>query len=113
MFLLIQTFPRVIFRTQLCLAFALIVVSAHAHKASDSYLNLRVEGSTVTGQWDIALHDLDQVIPLDTNGDGNLAWGEVRSLQPEIAKYAVSHLQVRTGDTALQMRVTELLVEEF
>jgi HupE/UreJ protein len=110
---LFQFFPRTTFRVFSCLAFACAIVSAHAHKASDSYVSLRAEGSTLTGHWDIALHDLDQVIPLDTNADGNITWGEVRSRQPEIAKYAASHLQVRTGDTALQMKVTELLVEDF
>ncbi|HKS38339.1 MAG TPA: HupE/UreJ family protein [Verrucomicrobiae bacterium] len=110
---LIQTIARIILRTSLCLAFALIIVSAHAHRASDSYLNLRAEGSTVTGQWDIALRDIEHVIPLDANDDGDITRGEVLSRRPEIARYAAAHLQVRTGDTALQMRVAELLVEDF
>jgi hypothetical protein len=110
---LLRIFPRAFVRVLPGLAYALIVVSAQAHKSSDSYLSLRVEGSTVTGHWDIALRDIEQVIPLDTNGDGNITWGEVRSLQPEIAEYVASRLHVKTGETDLNMRITELLIEEF
>ena len=59
--------------------------TARAHKASDSYLSLKVEGVTVTGQWDIALRDLDLVLELDRNADSVIDWGEVRSRHAEIA----------------------------
>lgn len=108
-----RIFRRAMLRVCLCSASACLVVSAHAHRSSDSYLTLRAAGSTVTGHWDISLRDLEHVIPLDANDDGDITWGEVRSRQPEIAEYAASHLQVRTGDTTLQMRITELLVEDF
>ena len=43
-----------------CLALA--APAAFAHKPSDSYLTLKVEGKQVSGQWDIALRDLDMAI---------------------------------------------------
>ena len=43
---------------------------AFAHKPSDSYLALSVEGAAVRGQWDIALRDLEFAIGLDADGDG-------------------------------------------
>jgi len=55
-----------------------------AHKASDSYLTLTRVGSdagAISGRWDIALRDLDNAITLDTNGDGDISWGEVRAKQ--------------------------------
>ena len=44
----------------------LIPTLALAHKPSDSYLSLTVEdGGTLSGQWDIALRDLERaVVPL-------------------------------------------------
>jgi hypothetical protein len=36
-----------------------------------------VQASTVRGQWDIALRDLDFAIGLDTDADGEITWGEV------------------------------------
>src|SRR5882724_11516313 len=55
----------------------LLAVGAHAHQASDSYLSLKVDGQTMTGQWDIALLDLERVIGLDADGDGNITSSEV------------------------------------
>src|SRR4051794_16869134 len=71
----------------LCL---LCTLNAYAHKPSDSYLTLGVEGNTIAGQWDIALRDLDFAIGLDTNGDGAISWGEVRAKHSDIAAYAMS-----------------------
>ena len=50
---------------------------ALAHKPSDSYLKLDIEGATIAGQWDIALRDLDYAIGLDSNQDNAITWGEV------------------------------------
>ena len=47
----------------------------HAHKASDSYLVLDVQGAQVVGQWDIALRDIDFALGLDADGDGSITWG--------------------------------------
>src|SRR5262249_8615217 len=52
---------------------------AWAHKPSDSYLTLEVDGTTIHGRWDIALRDLDYALDLDADGDGKLTWGEVKS----------------------------------
>lgn len=66
--------------------------AAWAHKPSDSYLKLDVEGTTITGQWDIALRDLDFALGLDGNQDGAITWGEVRAKHAGIASYAFSRL---------------------
>ena len=57
----------------LILLLSLWVAPAHAHKASDSYLALSVGDEHVSGQWDIALRDLDYAIGLDAeaNGEGD------------------------------------------
>jgi hypothetical protein len=71
------------------LAFAALLVHgvASAHKPSDSYLTIQVDGETVNGQWDIALRDLDFALGLDGNQDGAITWGEVKAKHPEIAAY--------------------------
>jgi hypothetical protein len=50
--------------------------SASAHKPSDSYLMLsaRPGDRIVSGQWDIALRDLDLALDLDINRDGAIDW---------------------------------------
>lgn len=76
-----------------------------AHKPSDSYLTLNSEGSAVSGQWDIALRDLDFAIGLDADGDGNITWGEVRARHADIAAYASARLALRLGDQVCALTV--------
>lgn len=73
---------------------------ASAHKPSDSYLALRVDGNRIDGQWDLALRDLDDAIGLDGNGDGQLTWDELRARHGAIAAYALARLQLADGDGA-------------
>ena len=79
------------------LAAALVLLAssvALAHKPSDSYLALTVEGAHVTGQWDVALRDLDHALGLDTDGDGAITWGELRRSRAAVESYALSRLAV-------------------
>jgi hypothetical protein len=87
-------------------------LSAYAHKPSDSYLTLNVDGRTIAGQWDIALRDLDFAIGLDSNGDAEITWGEVRAKHAEIAAYAMARLQLSAAEQACPSRVTEQLVDD-
>src|SRR4051812_22054644 len=99
-------------RLLLSLLFLSVTLSASAHKPSDSYLTLSVRGSTVTGQWDIALRDLDFAIGLDTNGDAEITWGEVRAKHKDIAAYAMSRLALSTAGNACPAGVLEHLVDD-
>jgi len=89
--------------------------SAHAHKPSDSYLTLKVEGAKIQGQWDIALRDLDFAIGLDGNGDGEITWGELRVRHDAIAAYALPRLKIQAagsdGENECPARATEHLVD--
>ena len=74
------------------LLLALWCLPAWAHKPSDSYLNLRGEPDGIAVRWDIALRDLDYVLQLDRDGNGELTWGEVRQRSADIDKLARSRL---------------------
>ena len=88
--------------TVLALGALLTLNPAWAHKPSDSYLTLRAtEGqSAVTVRWDIALRDLDYVLTLDRDGNGELTWGEVRQRDADITKLATSRLALTANGTA-------------
>ncbi len=98
-------------RAVCCLVLALCAGSALAHKPSDSYLSIAVDGDKLRGQWDIALRDLDFAIGLDSNGDGDITWGEVRSRHAEIAAYALARLTATLDGTPCPLRATEHLVD--
>jgi hypothetical protein len=93
--------------------------AALAHSASDAYLNLTVhrhgaDGQiAVEGQWDVALRDLDFVLRLDENGDGQLTWGEVRRRQDAIERYAYASLHFDGGPgDACVIKPGRLMIDE-
>ena len=85
--------------------------AAHAHKPSDSYLALDVTGTQVSGQWDIALRDLDFAIGLDQDGDGKLTWDEIRTRHAAIAAYALDHLTLATAHGPCTVQAGEQLID--
>ncbi|WP_367847070.1 HupE/UreJ family protein [Rhodoferax sp. WC2427] len=66
---------------------------AWAHKGSDAYLDVRQQGSALTLQLAVALKDLDLLIPVDANADGQVTWAEVQAATPA----ALALLQSHTG----------------
>ena len=82
---------------------------ALAHKGSDAYLQLKLDGATSALRLDVALRDLDAVIDIDADADGQLTWGEVRSAYPSIERYLASRVVVdgcqwQSVATALERR---------
>ena len=96
----------------LILAAAFFSAAAFAHKPSDSYLSLSVEGAAVRGQWDIALRDLEFAIGLDSNGNGEITWGELRARHTDIAAYALARLSVSADGRNCKLSPTTHLVDE-
>lgn len=91
---------------------ALCCGSTHAHKPSDAYLALSVQGAEITAEWQIHLRDLDLVLGLDNNGDGRITWGELQARQPDIADYALGRLQLAAGDLPCPANSPVLLVDQ-
>ncbi|MBI3598330.1 MAG: HupE/UreJ family protein, partial [Nitrospirae bacterium] len=54
-----------------------------------------VEDQKIEGQIDIALRDLEVAIGLDTNQDGAITWGELRSRHAAISAYVLSRLEIK------------------
>ena len=97
---------------RLLLAALLWAGNAQAHKTSDSYLSLHVGPAEITGKWDIALVDLEPVIPFDANQDGTITWEELRAQQGEVNRYALSRLQLLGDGVAGKPRVTVASFEQ-
>jgi hypothetical protein len=93
------------------LAGAWVIPPVLAHKPSDSYLTLAVDGDHIAGQWDIALRDLDFALGLDANQDGDITWGEVKAKHADIAAYALSRLRLGPLSAPCPIRAVEQLVD--
>lgn len=84
--------------------------AAAAHRPSDAFLSLQVTEGQIEGQWEIALRDLDAVYALDSNGDGELTWGELRTAQARLAAELTQRLRLRLGEQTCLLDFHDLLV---
>ncbi|MFZ5549427.1 MAG: HupE/UreJ family protein [Pseudomonadota bacterium] len=73
---------------------ALACAATQAHAPSNAKLGLVADGSGVQQRWDIALRDLDRVLPLDADEDGRITWGELRQAWPAVAALADDRLSI-------------------
>jgi hypothetical protein len=102
----------------LCFLMAAWAATSHAHKPSDSYLSVQLptDGGTLHGQWDVALRDMEHAIGLDVDGDSAITWGELKSRQQDLARYAFSHLSfesVSEGQRLLcPLRLQQMLTDQ-
>jgi hypothetical protein len=99
-------------RQILLVLLALCALPAFAHKASDSYLQIKVNGAAISGHWDVALRDIDFAIGLDANGDGQITWGEVLDRQTDISAWALSRLSLQRGGSC-SLQVSEHLIDKY
>jgi len=81
----------------------LVSASASAHKASDSYLDVRQQDGMLEVVWDVALRDLDLELALDRNQDHQLSWGEVRTRSHDIERHLLARLSLSQGDEPCQL----------
>ncbi len=81
----------------LLLAALLLPSAARAHSASSAYLTVDGRGADLAVQLSVPLRDLDYAIGLDSDGDGEITWGELRAHASAIDAYALARLRL-TGD---------------
>lgn len=97
----------------LCLTFFLLLsVSAQAHRSSDAFLQLQPhlqaqdqsqtdpDAHYVDGRYDLFIGDWDLLLALDTNADGDIRWGEIRSQQAQIKAVLGQGLQLSVAESA-------------
>ena len=71
---------------------------AAAHEMSESYLDLRIDGSALHVRLDVALRDLHHALDLDRDRDGAIVWGELRARHSEIAGLVREGVRVLAGE---------------
>lgn len=94
------------------LLLCLLSFGAHAHRPSDAFLTLNVEGAQLSGQWEIALRDLEVAVGVDANNDAAISWGELRAAQPQIAAALMQSLHVTGNGAPCRLAVSDLLIND-
>lgn len=65
----------------------------------------------MSGRWDIALRDIDFALGLDSNGDGDITWGELRACHAAVSAWALGRLNLQRGGSC-DLKVTQHQVDE-
>ena len=89
-----------LFAVLACLAaLCLTPRTATAHSASSAYLQVTGHDAALDVQLSVPLRDLDFALGLDSNGDGDITWGELRAHAGAIHAYVMSRLRVAADGT--------------
>ncbi len=84
-----------------------------AHRSSDGFVKLAVEGTSGRGQWDLGLTDLDLAVGLDENNDGVITWGELQARERVVKAFAITHFEVEADGKPYELRVEEVAVSHL
>lgn len=103
------------FRRRMALILLLILwlfplTPAFAHKPSDSYLKFQGGGDKLILNWEIAIKDLELLVGLDADQDGQITWGELKSRESSIAAHALAHLEVTADERGCEFQLRQLMV---
>jgi hypothetical protein len=87
--------------------------TSRAHTQSTAYLTLHAGMNGLTGEWCLALRDLDDAVGLDVNDDGQITWAELSSRKEAVCAYALSRLHIQGDGQPGIPRVTDFLVDNL
>jgi hypothetical protein len=63
-----------------------------AHISSNGFLELHIDRRNIEGTLEIAVRDAELAVGIDSNHDGRVTWGELRSAEPQLVGYLFSHV---------------------
>jgi len=95
-----------------CLLCLLLTAPTRAHKPSDSYLQITGGQDKLTARWDIALKDLQYLLSLDANHNGEITWGELKAQRKAIVAHALSRLSLATEGQDRHLKVVDMQVAQ-
>lgn len=70
---------------------------ARAHKPSDAYVTVALEGARAEVRVDLALRDLDHALGLDDDGNGAITWQETKAHLHDVERYAAGKIALAAG----------------
>src|SRR5882672_3256802 len=86
------------------LLLAIFASAAFGHAASTAYLDIGApQANEIQLQWVVSLRDVDAVLDLDANADGQLTWSEVAARRPDIETLAREQLLLSAGRIACKL----------
>src|SRR5256885_512909 len=81
----------------------LLAPAGFAHQTSDSYLALSLTNNGIEGRWAISLRDLDHVLQIDENHDGEVSDSELSQSRSKVESYVFTHLKIAIGAKSVRI----------
>lgn len=85
--------------------------NAHAHSQSYGYLHVSLDGPVAAGRLEAAVRDLDRLYRLDSNGDGQITWGEFRLREGQVADAALRTISLSVPSGACRLTAQPVLTD--
>ncbi len=86
-------------------------IRGFAHEGSVSYLWITNSTEGTSGEWQVAIKDLDLHLSLDEDRNDRITWGEVRTRRPDLEQVLRQAVQFRTNGERVEPRFRECLAE--
>jgi hypothetical protein len=99
-------------RLLLCALLFWLAPGIFGHQTTDSYLSLSVTNKQIEGRWAISLRDLDHILTVDEDKDGEVSDTELSKATPKIEQYAFSRLKVVVDSQQVEPQRTGFELEE-
>lgn len=84
----------------------LLALPAQAHETTRSYLDIDRQGANVTATLRVAFRDIEVIVWIDENLDGQVTWAEADRRLDAVAAYATSTLMLMAGGTCSLTRTS-------
>jgi hypothetical protein len=88
------------------------VGAAQAHIASNGFLVANIKGQEISGSVELAVRDVELAVGVDTNRDGKVTWGEVRTNAPQLLQYVGQHLFLSAQDSDCAVNLGALQIND-
>lgn len=82
-----------------------MMTHAHAHQFSTAYLAVQTDGKnkTITAEYRLAVRDLALLVPLDSQHNGVITWGQLTTQTPAIQAVLLQNLAWRADGKACRL----------
>lgn len=99
-------------RIPLLMCLLLFGMAARAHIASNGFLVAHVDGSVVSGSYELAVRDAELAVGVDADHDGKVTWGELRAAEPTIKSYLNEHLALASQGSACTLTIQHMQLND-
>lgn len=101
---MLKRIHRILGITLVSVVFFFAAFEAHAHRINESYIYFSVTDTTLNGRIEATLDDIDKIIPLDADANGEITREEFELRQQEVYSFFAERLILTDGTARLALQ---------